>query len=110
MKLKIIHQMARSRLQDLGQCKSCTYLVSYPWYGNIEADCTNSEIEKIPETTGKKIWGDKGCPCPFWRPNELKVCKKHGLYVEKYGCITCEAENDILLDFTNSYSGPDCDS
>lgn len=90
MKLKQIHEFASSRIKTAGQCISCAY-----WYSGGKTyddlpECSNQLLNKIPETTGKKSWGDKGCACPFWTPYPLEWCEKHGLYLIENGCSICE--------------------
>jgi hypothetical protein len=90
--LKQAHELAKQRLENKGQCKSCQYL----YIGGREYDdfpeCRNGDLEKLPETTGKKSWGDKGCPCPLWMPYEIAICDKHGLIRAHDGCDQCMME------------------
>lgn len=92
MKLKVIHDFASDRLKLVGQCKSCEQSQFWEEHGNTHWDCSHDSFEKLPETTGKLSWGEKGCPCPLWQPLASKWCEKHGLYFEKHGCGMCECE------------------
>lgn len=89
--LKIIHKDAKIRLENKGQCTSCKYYVSPKDYFDI-ADCSNNLLEKLPEPTGKKSWGEKGCPCLLWEPRNFQWCDKHGFFLEDSGCNECEFE------------------
>lgn len=96
-------------LKDIGKCPSCCYSnhstydpsphgVSLSSGYFEEWDCGHPDVEQFDSLEEYDCdWGNTE-PCLFWRPIEVRICTKHGMYLDYDGCPECRNEAEARAD------------
>ncbi len=61
------------------------------WPMDME-DCNHPGFDNVQRQMELETYEACNENCPGYKPIETKVCPKHGLFIAKYGCESCQAE------------------